>query len=536
MFNFSNKPPRKPSTIRFGEDAPSTRPPMTKAGSFNALTSNITAALSDMSLRSPNADPGSPKGGSFDNGVDPDQRLSLDSNFKAKASPDEEPPPEQSWVDANFPKVAHSRQVDKDLEARIRAFFQRYDANKLDDVARVAAWTSVHGETFLNAKLVLWYKVGLPLPKKDRKNSLVDMAPATLREQVKAFLEANDRALLKERGDAIVDSMVRMASAQGLEALNAYLDKKYGKNLVSEPAEAPQTAAPASAAVSGGGRFVELSVDDALQEQEKMRADLITFYSKHDTSKLEDDKLRSIVQWAVRIGRAEIDAKFAEKYGESLSDLERARALHGLLDEGSFVRTGTYVPPAESPLPAKKSLPKGCGDFKEADPYLSFGVCTCGLSRADHAGAPTILVPGSGKPAALLGLNSKKSSTSSSSSPASSAMSSAPRAGAHASAAAAATAATAPKHVAAKPAPAMGPVAARSAAAPAATPAVTPASHGASALAQAAEQRAFLAKTTAPVSAHRAPALPATGLVRTRTRIHANRVARTARAATTHSI
>jgi len=207
-----------------------------------------------------------------------------------------------------------------------------------------------------------------------------------------------------------------MAQAQGFDALNAYLERKYnGKNLLHTQPSIEYIPRPGVLETQGSFKavpkarkesFMEVSLDQIVSEEDSVRLDLETFYRKHDPSKLGEDKFAPVLKWAMRIGRTELDKRFKEKYGESISELKEllADAPEGGSGSASFflVRP-TSDQRANSEDMARQLFGYGeeeklsCTDYQEAKPYQSFGVCVCGFSRIDHVNFASILIPGRAK-------------------------------------------------------------------------------------------------------------------------------------------
>jgi len=160
--------------------------------------------------------------------------------------------------------------------------------------------------------------------------------------------------------------------------------------------------------------FIELDEDDSRQsmmpllspvtsgsrvhdffDDKSLRADLKAFYGKHDPKKLDPQKFDPIVQWAYKIGPSELNKRFEEKYGESLTTfIENTQA--GLPGVSPGAKNAAGKPADDSN--EREEILVVCKNYSEKVPAKSFGECECGYSRVDHHHIASLLVPGPEEP------------------------------------------------------------------------------------------------------------------------------------------
>jgi hypothetical protein len=378
------------------------------------------------------------------------------------------------WVEEIFPlsklPSPSSPPPPPDLLARIHYFFSLKDPTAVDKSLHVAMFAVESGEATLNAKLFHRFGEGLPLRVPGRKVQKDAPVPKTLREIIRTFLLDNDPRYLQIEGERGLDQLLAQASEYGIESVDSEFVRRYGiglplrnkansTNVSSSPkpwavtplnvAETPVIPArkisyDEMAKIVQPTRktlpqmqdlleneqvqtLVEVSLEDSDEnpaplysplgggpakrhdffDDKSLRADLKLFYMKHDPKKMDPQKLEPIVQWAYKIGPSELNRRFEEKYGESLTSF---------LDDLQNGRPGVAPGPKNNNINESRAEESsmqidGCGNYQEVNPGKGFGVCVCGLSRADHKSISTLLVFGNEEPRFKRSAPPKKSAT-----------------------------------------------------------------------------------------------------------------------------
>lgn len=369
----------------------------------------------------------------FDNGVDPLGRLSRKPPpaplNPSPVSSTSLPAAPQHWVDELFPlsKSTDSLSPPGDLMQRIKYFLQSHGVEEQGRAYQLALYVREHGEAELNAKLFRRFGEGLPLrvPGQTRHHGNGPV-PRTLRELLRTFMMQHDPRFLDLEGEEGLDGLLAQASQFGMESLESRLIRKYGvgvsgktgsinnspsvaarenlafHNLDLIAAAAPSKQSKQLAQSSRNTAVVEVEVDSSqssFYDEKALRADLTKFYEKHDLRKAQPEKLDPIVQWAYKIGPAEFDNRFQDKYGESLTTFveNKRKGIDGVTP-GPKPLNATMEDREEAPSREETDLeddyPKACEEYQEMNPSKGFGVCKCGQSRADHRDITSLLVVG----------------------------------------------------------------------------------------------------------------------------------------------
>lgn len=130
----------------------------------------------------------------------------------------------------------------------------------------------------------------------------------TLREvllqKLTSFFKRHDPQKLQSKKNKSLQYWLNLGLAQGIDALNAALFKKYG-DFIDNPASN------------------ELLNINPEADRKVIKRKVELFYLKHDPSKLEKGTdIESIVEWTILYGIHRLNSKLEEKYGARLGDVK----------------------------------------------------------------------------------------------------------------------------------------------------------------------------------------------------------------------
>mmetsp|Transcript_4402 Transcript_4402/g.8325 ORF Transcript_4402/g.8325 Transcript_4402/m.8325 type:complete len:375 (-) Transcript_4402:194-1318(-) len=137
--------------------------------------------------------------------------------------------------------------------------------------------------------------------RKAEPEPLPGKVPAYVRPLLELFYTKYDQSKITSGG---VNAIYRWTERHGVNALNAQLRNKYLEDL-----------------------------DGFADRMNRLREDLVDFYTIHEPSKLEGDGVNRILRWGVRNGRAAINKQLRMKYK---CDLEEKNPSNLMLEEPDF--------------------------------------------------------------------------------------------------------------------------------------------------------------------------------------------------------
>lgn len=242
-----------------------------------------------------------------------------------------------------------------ELRQLILKFYSENDPGKLRmglDVNGIVEWTSRNGMNALNTMLKKQFgkgidpqqKLGTATQQFMRMSTVLTPQAASVKVSQQAMKQnlqensAKDQILYKlqvfyKEHDPSklndLDKLVTFAMYHGVRKLNSKLVSKYGVGIPEEDVQLPTNfrkeggASPGSVPPKTPPRRKPPGLAPAAsgESEEELRADVIKYYEKVDPEQL--DALDAIMDWAMMIGRKELDEKLEQIYGISLDHVTR---------------------------------------------------------------------------------------------------------------------------------------------------------------------------------------------------------------------
>jgi hypothetical protein len=285
------------------------------------------------------------------------------------------------WVEDDFPVEKLDVQIKRgnntepldpvkraELERRVIAFLTTYDAGKPNHVLkseRIVEWAVAFGEPDVNAKLFLRFASGLQVARRGPRqrrgtNGGSFSEPSTLREQLISFYETHDPVAFAKSREEILTQALDLASKHGMDTLDRELKRKYGATVTAHTLSPRVSDLQVNSPVPpppGMSSSSKLPTAQSLGNSPPMSPKL----SNHDQSSALGSRKGSFLE----LDKAENDAH-------------------------------PWIPPPMSPIGSSTTINIAdyCTSYNEAIPGRSYGVCVCGLSRADHKGSMSLFYVG----------------------------------------------------------------------------------------------------------------------------------------------
>lgn len=202
------------------------------------------------------------------------------------------------------------------IRSRIELFYLKNDPAKLDSVGDMEAivdWAMYNGVDQLSEKLGRKYDEGIE-----------DVRESDVVVQLEAFYERHDKTKTEDE----IRTVLTWGIVHGFTLLNQKMIEKYGEGLGSL---------------------------DRAKVRLEVQSKLSDFYTSNDKSKLDEENLEFIVDWALKNGMHSLNTRLQAKYGCNMNTIAKA------------TMTPRSRPSLEGPLAADRGFGSGAGGKAKAN-------------------------------------------------------------------------------------------------------------------------------------------------------------------------